>query len=298
MYIAEILAISAAICIALSGLLIGELRGQVDVFRLGRWQMTTAAALTGAVALATGGWQTVAAWQFGYLFASSLFGIIFASSFYFTAIFLSGARNTAMTFSMASPFALFFGFAMLGETVNLQQSAGIVLVLGGILLAILFGEAGGSEGASADNPGRSLLRKGLICGLLAALGQALGSLYARPAMASGVDPFAAMAIRAGIAAVFYIAVAFLPFPMFRKPYAFAWKPFVIGVASAVIGVGLGMSLLMAALAYGNVGIVSTLSSLTPVLILPMIWVRTGRPPPLPGWIGATIAVAGTALIAV
>ncbi len=297
MYIAEILAISAAICIALSGLLIGELRGQVDVFRLGRWQMTTAAALTGAVALATDGWQSVAAWQFGYLFASSFFGIIFASSFYFAAIFLSGARNTAVMFSLTSPFALFFGFAVLGETVNLQQSAGIVLVLGGILLAIVFGETRDSEGASAGTPGRTLLRKGLICGLLAALGQALGSLCARPAMASGVDPFAAMAIRAGIASVFYIAVAFLPFRMFRKPYAFAWKPFAIGVASAVIGVGFGMSLLMAALAYGNVGIVSTLSSLTPVAILPMIWVRTRRPPPLPAWIGATIAVAGTALIA-
>ena len=48
---------------------------------------------------------------------------------------------------------------------------------------------------------------------------------------------------------------------------------------ANLGVGLGMSLLMAALAHGNVGIVSTLSSMTPVVILPMIWARTGIVPP-------------------
>lgn len=103
MYLAEILAISAAVCIALGGMLIGELRGQVDVFRLGRWQMVTAALLTGAVAFVTGGWQTVAPWQIAYLLASSFFGIIFASSFYFAAIFLSGPRNTALMFSMTCP---------------------------------------------------------------------------------------------------------------------------------------------------------------------------------------------------
>ncbi len=57
-----------------------------------------------------------------------------------------------------------------------------------------------------------------------------------------------------------------------------------------------MSLLMAALAHGNVGIVSTLSSMTPVVILPMVWLRSGRPPSLNAWLGAGLAVVGTALI--
>jgi drug/metabolite transporter (DMT)-like permease len=57
-----------------------------------------------------------------------------------------------------------------------------------------------------------------------------------------------------------------------------------------------MSLLMAALAVGDVGIVTTLSSTTPILILPMVWWVTGRRPPVLAWVGAGLAVAGTGLI--
>ena len=50
------------------------------------------------------------------------------------------------------------------------------------------------------------------------------------------------------------------------------------IVPAFFGTGLGMSLLMAALATGSIGIVTTLSSMTPIMILPMVWARTGTPP--------------------
>lgn len=43
--------------------------------------------------------------------------------------------------------------------------------------------------------------------------------------------------------------------------------------------------MMAALAVGNVGIVATLTSTTPVLILPLIWIVTGKAPPCRGGSG-------------
>jgi drug/metabolite transporter (DMT)-like permease len=64
----------------------------------------------------------------------------------------------------------------------------------------------------------------------------------------------------------------------------------------VSGIFMGMTLLMAALAVGDVGIVTTLSSTTPILILPMVWFVTRRPPAPVAWVGAALAVAGTALI--
>jgi drug/metabolite transporter (DMT)-like permease len=72
---------------------------------------------------------------------------------------------------------------------------------------------------------------------------------------------------------------------------------MLGVGlSALFGMFLGMSLMMAALSYGEVGIVTTLSSMTPILILPMIWATSRRPPGLWAWLGAILAVAGTAVI--
>ena len=50
------------------------------------------------------------------------------------------------------------------------------------------------------------------------------------------------------------------------------------------------------LSWNTVGIVTTLSSTTPILILPMVWMVHGRLPGPMAWIGAALAVFGTAMI--
>jgi drug/metabolite transporter (DMT)-like permease len=136
----------------------------------------------------------------------------------------------------------------------------------------------------------------MLLGVVTALGQALGSLFARPAMEAGVDPFAAMAVRSGVSALLFVLIAFLPLAIVRRPYSFRSTDLGLAVASAFVGTGLGMSLLLAALATGNVGIVTTLSSMTPIMILPMVWLRSGVAPRREAWFGAALAVAGTAAI--
>jgi drug/metabolite transporter (DMT)-like permease len=294
MYIPEILALSAAICIAVSGMLISELSGRVNLFRLALWQMAAAVVMTGAVSLVLGGWQSIAPWQFGYLAASSLFGIMIASTTYFATIYAAGARVTALLFSLTSPFALALGYLALGEEISLQQGLGVALVLGGIVLAV--GIPGSERGPPSESAKPAVPWRGIAFGITTALGQALGSLFARPVMAAGAEPFTAMAIRSGLAAVFFLMLHALPIPALRQPHGFTWRYRAISFGAAFFGTGLGMSLLMAALARGNVGIVSTLSSMTPVVILPMLWIRTGVSPAPLAWVGALLAVAGTALI--
>jgi drug/metabolite transporter (DMT)-like permease len=305
MPISEILALASAVCIAASGMLISELSGKVDVLRLARWQMLAAVTMTAAVSIAVGGWRSVAPWHFGYLAASSLFGIMIASTTYFAAIYTAGPRVTALLFSLTSPFALALGYLFLGETITLRQGAGVALVLSGIVLAV-----GASKPRLAATAPQDLSPlspvvptapvavpwKGIVLGVVTALGQALGSLCARPAMADGVEPFTAMAIRSGLAALFFLALALVPLPALRQAYRFRPSHLAIACAAAFFGTGLGMSLLMAALANGNVGLVSTLSSMTPVVILPMAWARSGIAPPARAWAGAALAVVGTALI--
>ncbi len=113
------------------------------------------------------------------------------------------------------------------------------------------------------------------------LWQALGSLFARPAMAAGTEPFAAMAVRLGIAVILFWAIAALPQVRGRDVRVHG-REFGLIVTSAFFGTGLGMVLLMGALNSGNVGIVSTLSSMTPIVILPWFGCEPGSalPPPL------------------
>jgi drug/metabolite transporter (DMT)-like permease len=293
MYISEILAIAAATCIAISGMLVSEVKGRIDIFRLARWQMVASFLMTAAASLAVGGWRTLETWQLGYLAASSGFGIVIATTTYFAAIYTAGARTTALLFSLASPFALLLGYLVLGETISTQQGLGVALVLCGIMLAIGLpaSKAPGKTVASTPLPWL-----GIGLGVITAIGQALGSLCARPAMAAGVEPFTAMAVRAGIAAIVFLLASLLPIAALRHKSPVGWDVRALALGSAFFGTGLGMSLLMAALSNGNVGIVSTLSSMTPVLILPMVWARTGVAPPKAAWIGAAMAVFGTALI--
>ncbi|MEO5760449.1 MAG: EamA family transporter, partial [Mesorhizobium sp.] len=127
---------------------------------------------------------------------------------------------------------------------------------------------------------------------------AAGALVARPVMASGVNPFTAMAIRTGVSALLFLLLLLVPMPRSNRYPKPTSRTLTIGISGALIGTGMGMSLLMAALASGQVGIVSTLSSLSPVLVLPMVWLRTGLRPSAPAWFGALLAFAGTSLIAI
>jgi drug/metabolite transporter (DMT)-like permease len=286
---AVLLSLGAAITFALSAMFVAATNGRLSVFQLARWQMGLAFVALAALSGLTGGWAAVTGSQFGLLAASSVVGIMLATSTYLATIQAAGPRISAVLFSLASPFAVALGWLFLDEHLSLGQLAGIALILLGIVLAVL-AEKGGDQVLARP------LWQGIALGVVTALGQAVGSLLARPAMAEGVEPFTAMAIRSGLGFVFFLALIALPFgrapalPGPRDLRHVAW--------SALFGMVLGMSLLMAALAVGEVGIVSTLSSTTPLLILPMLWIVSRRPPPPLAWVGASMAVAGTGLISI
>src|SRR5262249_36433790 len=137
---------------------------------------------------------------------------------------------------------------------------------------------------------------GLAMGLIAALGQAIGNLAARPVMAAHPDPFAVMWVRITLAVVILAVAA-----RFRPQWRSGLEP-LPGRAMATVLLGtwaslvLGMSMLMAALPATSVAIASTLASTAPVLVLPMLWLRTGTAPAWQAWAGAGLAVAGIAML--
>jgi drug/metabolite transporter (DMT)-like permease len=104
-----------------------------------------------------------------------------------------------------------------------------------------------------------------------------------------------MAVRSLFAVVFFWTLLALP-RIRRELTDFRRTDMGVAVTSAFFGTALGMSLLTAALSTGDVGIDSTLSSMTPLVILPMVWLRTGQMPRIHAWCGAGLAIVGTALI--
>lgn len=286
--LAVVLSLGAAACFAAAAMFVNSVPGRVGPLQLSRWQMGLAFPMTAAIVVATAGWRTLDQPMVLWLAASAVTGIMIGSLTFIATIQFTGPRIAALLFTTSSPFALALGFAFRGETVSLEQATGVGLIVAGIVLAVLGPKQ--DEGARTPKP----LWIGIGLGLLTSLAQATGSLLARPAMLAGADPVAAMAVRSGTGALFFILLLALPG---LRPATLPPLPAIrlIGLSS-VTGMVLGMSLLMAALARGNVGIVTTLSSTMPILILPMVWALHGRMPRPLAWVGAVLAVAGTALI--
>lgn len=62
--------------------------------------------------------------------------------------------------------------------------------------------------------------------------------------------------------------------------------------SGVLGTAGATFVILAALGKGDAGLVATLASMTPIVLLGLLWLATRRRPAAPVWCGAAMAVVG------
>jgi len=115
-------------------------------------------------------------------------------------------------------------------------------------------------------------------------------------MAAGLDPVAASAVRMTAGFACHALLWCTGLQMARVQSALQWRDLAYTFASAALAMALGMTLILKALQHGSAGLVGMLSSVSPVLLLPLLWWRTGQRPAWGAWLGAAMAVVGCALI--
>jgi drug/metabolite transporter (DMT)-like permease len=287
----DLAAIAAAVSIAFSNLIAPPAIRHLGPVVFNCWRLAAALTALLGLVIARGAWNWPPSGQMLALAASSLLGIVTADSCFYAAMARLGPRRTSVLYASWAAFAALLGYLILGETLSWVKVAGIACVIGGVWLAILF--RGGKPAAGEETHG-SLLA-GILFGLLSALCAAGAVLIARPVMAQGLDPAMATVIRAAVGLPGLVLLSRLP--DFREPTPVTTAIALRSAASGLLGMGVGMTLVLFALSGQSVGIVSTLSSITPVAILPLLWASTGvRPAPV-AWLGAACAVIGAAAIA-
>jgi drug/metabolite transporter (DMT)-like permease len=221
-------------------------------------------------------------------------GIVVGDTALMQALKRIGPRRNSVLFATSAPMAAGMGFIWLGETLSANLLIGCGLILAGVVNAVWWGRKAGGQHRLEKVSGH--LGFGILLGLTAAFGQAAGAVLAKPVVLAGADPIAASAIRVGFAALVLLLVRALPFAWAKANAAptpaFIWRT----ISSATLGLVLGMTLLVYALGAGEVGIVMTLSAITPVLILPVIWFITGQRPSRGAWLGAALVVIGSGVI--
>ncbi len=294
MIIAELAALSAAFCWALSGLISINAIRKLGPLAFNRVRMSFVFLLLAGISLLTGEWREFPLDKIQTLMISGLIGIFLGDTALFAALQRLGPSRTSIVFTFHAPMTVIMGWFILEEHLPWLTLLGCGIVTVGVLIAIL-GRRNNKEPKSIDSTQGRLLY-GIVLGLLAAFGQAAGSIIARPIMVEGVDPVTASAIRVGISALCLLCLGFLPNPLFRPKTHYTPKLIGIIMLSGLLAMGIGMTLLLYGLAIGDAGVVSTLAATQPVLILPLLWLSTGKSPPLIAWVSAVLTLIGLALI--
>lgn len=225
-----------------------------------------------------------------WLFISGIIGFVIGDLFLFQAFVLIGSRLSMLIMSAVPPITAITGFFMMGEKISLLGLIGMVLTISGIALVILI-----------RNPENRMVKfsypvRGLIYAFIGALGQAFGLVFSKYGMGS-YNPFAATQIRI-IAAILGFAIVITITKNWKGIY-FALKDTkaikYISLGS-LFGPFIGVSLGLLAVQHAPTGIVSTITSITPILIIPMSIIFFKERVSAREILGALITLAGVSLL--
>lgn len=288
------LALGAAACWAVTGLISAPQARRLGAFAFTRWRMGLVFVLLVPVAWADGGLLALQPAQLGLLVLSGLIGIFVGDTALFASMNRLGPRRTGVLFATHAFFSALLGFLFLNESMGLQAMAGAALIIAGVMTAVAWGTRKDESHALETTQGH--WGSGVALGLLAALCQASGAFIAKPVMAAGADPLSATVVRVGATYGAHLLLWLAGAGLARAQARMTWPMLGWVSLSGLIGMGLGMSLILLALRLGDVGMVGILSSVSPVLVLPLLWLYVGRPPARGAWIGAAMTVAGTVLV--
>lgn len=288
----ELAALGTATCWATTGLISADPVRALGAFHFNLIRQMFVSALLALIVAAAGLWAGMDPPTVGILVASGIIGILVGDTFNFAAVGRIGPRRAAAVFALNAPMAAVMGWALLGEVLPMQAIGGIGITVAGVAMAIL-GRPGANVHRLEALHGTVLIGVGL--GLAGAFGQAAGSLIARPVMTAGLNPYVASLVRVGASGLTMGLLAATPWapPM---PRAISRSALILTAITAMIGLLVGMTLFLYALQGSKTGIVATLSATSPVIILPLLWLRTGQRPSGLSFCGAALAVAGLALI--
>jgi drug/metabolite transporter (DMT)-like permease len=288
----ELAALGTATCWATTGLIAADAVRALGPYWFNLLRQAFVTGLLALILTLGGGWHGLDAATVVVLALSGIIGILLGDTFNFAAVGRLGPRRAGAIFALNAPMAAVLGWAVLGEALPPQAVMGIGLTACGVALAIL-----GRPNADAHRLEAlsGTFWVGVVFGLGAALGQAAGSLIARPVMIGGLDPYLASLVRVGASGLSMGLIAALPWGPAR-PTPVSRHVLILTAATAVIGLLVGMTLFLYALQGSQTGIIATLSATSPVIILPLLWLRTGQRPSGLSVLGAVLAVAGLAFI--
>ena len=204
------------------------------------------------------------------IFLSSVIGIIIGDTFLFICLKRLGPRRQALLFSMQIPFTIVLAEIFLQSLPSITELVGCALIFSGILIAIQFNRSIPNDDLENIQGNKYT---GLLAGIGLALCQSIGIILMKPALGS-TDPIIVSYLRIIIAAVIMFGSLFFIKNNRLWEKMKDYKKTIFSIFLGFMGMGVGMTMLIYALKFGNPGVISTLSSTMPIMIIPILWIIT------------------------
>lgn len=225
-----------------------------------------------------------------WLSFSGLIGFVIGDLFLFQAYVEIGSRIAMLIMSTVPPITALTGFILMDEKISLLGLIGMFITMVGIIIVIF------SKNPDDNKVTLSHSAKGMLYAFIGALGQAFGLVFSKFGM-GGYNAFAATQIRI-IAAIIGFSLVITMWKRWGEVQAAIKNKEAIKHISlgSFFGPFIGVSLSLLAVQYAPTGIVSTITSITPILVIPAaIFIFKEKVPPRE-IAGAVISLVGVSLL--
>ena len=294
MYFYYFLALLAALSWSIASLISTDVSRKLGGIGFNRIRLLIVSLMLISYSFIDNSWQTISLTYLNTIIISGIIGVFIGDTLLFSALQKIGPRRNNILFSLAAPFTIILNIIILKNLMQIIEIIGCLIVFIGVVIAISYGE--NKKNIHRWEIIEGSIKIGIILGVFAALCQAIGLIMMKPILDSGADPIASAAIRTSISAFL------LSFTFFYKSNLRNLKNIITldiifkTIISGFLGMALGMSLLLISLKNADAGIVATLSSTSPIMVLFLIWLITKKIPTIGAWIGTVIAIFGTGVI--
>lgn len=222
---------------------------------------------------------------------SGAIGYALGDVFLFQSFLCIGAQRGMLMMSLAPLMSAGLAWMFFGETLTGVQMLGVLVTLMGIAWVIMR--------RNQSQPGQICSPvQGVLFGLGAATGQAVGYVLSKQGLTDNFSPIAGNSIRMLAAVIVLWALASFQGKAKETINSMRARPKVLGwlTLAAFTGPVVGATLSLFALQHTQVGIASTLIALPPVFLLPISWLVFKEKFDWGAVLGTLVAIGGVALL--
>jgi drug/metabolite transporter (DMT)-like permease len=234
-----------------------------------------------------------------WLGISGVVGLAIGDLFLFQAYVSLGPRLGILFLSLSPAIASLLAWLFLGEILSGGNTLGIILTLVGIAWVVLESNTNRKSASSNNVEEPHKIRiKGVIAGLIAAVGQAFGVVLAKIGLGNNFPALSGNVIRmtAAFLAIWLVTIIQGQVISTIRHANNQRTGLLYILGGSIFGPLVGVSLSLFAIQKTNIGIASTIIALPPIFLLPVGYFLFKEHISLKAVVGTLLAVAGVGLL--